>query len=110
MEQHGDKNHLKVQKWFYFVVIATTTIGFGDVAPRTQAARIFYACFSIPGIILMMSLLKSCGKIITSIQMRSYRLLRRHHNARLSEVGYFVRQLISLRHLIAFFIANLIDL
>ena len=67
-----------VQKWFYFVVIATTTIGYGDVHPETQNGRIFYCCFSVIGIILMMSLLKSCGTILTSINKRFYSFLRRY--------------------------------
>ena len=51
----------EIQKWFYFVVVATTTIGYGDIAPQTREGKMFYCCFSIIGIILMMSLLKACA-------------------------------------------------
>ena len=66
-----------IQKWFYFVVIASTTIGYGDVYPQTQNGKIFYCCFSIIGIILMMSLLSSCGVIMSSINKRFYRAMRK---------------------------------
>ena len=70
--------HNNVQKWFYFVVIATTTIGYGDVYPKTQNGRIFYCCFSVVGIILMMSLLRSCGAILTALNKRFYRSVRHY--------------------------------
>ena len=66
-----------IQKWFYFVVIASTTIGYGDIYPQTQNGKIFYCCFSIVGIILMMSLLSSCGVIMSSINKRFYRAMRK---------------------------------
>ena len=48
-EHRNDIGHLKIQKWFYFIVIASTTIGYGDVCPKTQAGRIFYCFFSVIG-------------------------------------------------------------
>ena len=75
---HSNEHLNNVQKWFYFVLIATTTIGYGDVYPKTQNGKIFYCCFSVVGIILMMSLLKSCGAIITSINKRFNKFVRRY--------------------------------
>lgn len=69
-------DHFHVQKWFYFVIIATTTIGYGDVCPKTEKGRIFYCCFSVVGIVLMMSLLKSCGGVLNSINKRFHQLVR----------------------------------
>ena len=74
----NDVSHLKIQKWFYFVVIASTTIGYGDVCPKTQRGKIFYCCFSVVGIVLMMSLLQSCGVAITWINKRFYRFVRHY--------------------------------
>ena len=72
----GGFSHLNVQKWFYFVIIATTTIGYGDVVPKTDKGKIFYCCFSVIGIVLMMSLLKSCGAILTALNKRFHQLFR----------------------------------
>ena len=65
-------------KWFYFVIIATTTIGYGDVYPRTNNGKLFYIFFSILGIVLMMTLLKSCGSILTAANKRFYALINRY--------------------------------
>ena len=65
-------------KWFYFVTVATTTIGYGDVYPRTNNGKLFYIFFSILGIVLMMTLLKSCGSILTAANKRFYALINRY--------------------------------
>ena len=36
-------------KWFYFTIIATTTIGYGQVYPKTNNGKLFYIFFSIIG-------------------------------------------------------------
>ena len=64
-------------KWFYFVIIATTTIGYGHVYPKTDGGKLFYILFSVIGIVLMMTLLRSCGKIIVATNRKFYTLIRR---------------------------------
>ena len=56
--------------------LSSISSGYGDVYPKTQNGKIFYCCFSVIGIILMMSLLKSCGTILTNINKRFYRFIR----------------------------------
>ena len=64
-------------KWFYFVVVASTTIGYGHVYPKTDKGKLFYIFFSILGIVLMMSLLRSCGKILMKANKKVYTVVRR---------------------------------
>ena len=65
-----EKQHFIFMKWFYFVVIATTTIGYGDVSPQTPYGRLFYIFFSIVGIAMMMTLLRYVvfGEAIQNIE------------------------------------------
>lgn len=65
-------------KWFYFTTITTTTIGFGDVVPQTQDGRLFYIFFSIFGIATMMTLLQSCGAILSAANTKFYSLMSRY--------------------------------
>ena len=74
---HRRDKHFILTKWFHFVVIATTTIGYGHVHPKSACGKIFYIFFSIIGITLMMTLLKSCGKILTAVNEKVYVLLKR---------------------------------
>lgn len=81
---HEHESHLVVRdkkfifmKWFYFVIVATTTIGYGHVYPKTDEGKLFYITFSVIGIVLTMTLLRSCGKIIMAINKRFYMLIRR---------------------------------
>ena len=84
--KHSDQHHdnepaLRTKefifmKWFHFVTIATTTIGYGHVHPKTDGGKLFYLFFSIIGITLMMTLLRSCGAIINAINKRLYTLFR----------------------------------
>ena len=82
---HGHDGHTALRgkkfifmKWFYFVVVATTTIGYGHVHPKTDQGKLFYIMFSAIGIVLMMTLLRSCGKIIMTINRKFYKLIRRY--------------------------------
>ena len=42
VKHRRDLSHLRIQKWFYFVVVASTTIGYGDVCPTTQQVFSFF--------------------------------------------------------------------
>ena len=63
-------------KWFYFVIVASSTIGYGHVYPQTDEGKLFYIMFSLVGIVLMMTLLRSCGKIIMAINKSFYTFIR----------------------------------
>ena len=65
-------------KWFYFTTISSMTIGYGNVHPVTDYGKIFVICFSIVGIALMMTLLKSCGEIITALNEWAYTIMKRY--------------------------------
>ena len=58
------------QKWFYFVVISASTIGYGDLYPTTENGKIFFIFFSLIGILLFISLLKRAGSIISAAQQK----------------------------------------
>ena len=51
--------------------------GYGDVAPETEWGKIFYIIFSILGIPVMMTLVVSCGDVMTMINTKLFRLFRR---------------------------------
>ena len=72
-----------LMKWFYFVTTCTTTIGYGHIYPVTDQGKLFYIFFSIIGIALMMTLLRSCGSIITAFNCTLYQFARRHSAQRL---------------------------
>lgn len=65
-------------KWLYFAVVTTTTIGYGDIAPKTDNGKLFTIGFVVIGIILMMTLLARCGTIISATNKRFYGLLRKY--------------------------------
>ena len=98
---NGGTSSNGVQKWFYFAVIATTTIGYGNIHPKTQNGKIFYCCFSVVGIILMMSLLRSCGGILTSINKRFNRFVRMYLCL---EMDYWSEELLSFVSMVFLFI------
>ena len=66
-----------LMKWFYFVVVASTTIGYGHIHPKTDRGKTFYIFFSIFSIILMMTLLRSCGKILMLANKKVYTVIRK---------------------------------
>ena len=65
-------------KWFYFVTVATTTVGYGDLAPKTDMGRIFLIFFLAIGVVAMMTLLKSCGAICTAANNKLFGLINRY--------------------------------
>ena len=71
---HSDKMFV-LQKWLYFVTIATTTIGYGDLSPKTDDGKLFYIFFSIVGIIMMMTLLRRCGTVISAANKNLYNIM-----------------------------------
>ena len=73
-QAHGNKMHI-FQKWFYFVVISASTIGYGDLYPKTENGKIFYIFFSIIGIVLFMSLLKRAGYVICASHRKVFGII-----------------------------------
>ena len=73
-----DEKKFIFMKWFYFAIIATTTIGYGNIYPRTNNGKVFYIFFSIIGIVLMMTLLRSCGKILMTLNKNLYTRVSRY--------------------------------
>ena len=98
--KHQDRKFVFL-KWFYFVTITTTTIGYGDVSPKTENGKLFCSIFLIFGIILMMTLLKSCGEIIAITNRKCYGLIIHHLCRRESFVS---EELISIISIIIIFI------
>ena len=76
-ERMSDKMYI-FRKWFYFVVITATTIGYGDVTPKTKDGKLFYIFFSLVAIILVMSLLQRCGAFISMANRQVYAALNRY--------------------------------
>ena len=76
-DEDMDEKEFVFMKWFYFTIVATTTIGYGHVYPKTDPGKLFYIFFSIIGIVLMMTLLRSCGKILMTVNKKFYRRVSR---------------------------------
>ena len=90
-------------KWFYFTVITTTTIGYGDIFPKTSYGQLFYIGFSIIGISTMMTLLKACGEILSLCNKKMYGLVNRYLCGRGG--GCIGQEALSLLTMIMFFIS-----
>ena len=88
-------------KWFYFAIVAVTTIGYGNVYPTTDGGKIFYIFFSIIGIVAMMTLLRSCGKILMTGNKKFYTLVSR---CLCKEKEYVSDQLMSVVSMCFFFL------
>ena len=59
------KDEVASSAWqgLYFTVATITTVGFGDMGPKTQGARIFTCCFSLLGLSfggLALGMVSSC--------------------------------------------------
>ena len=90
-------------KWFYFATVATTTIGYGNVYPRTDEGKLFYIFFSIIGIVSMMTLLRSCGKILMDGNKKLYTLVSRRICQRKVYVSDQLMSVVSLCLVFLFF-------
>ena len=100
---HKHAEHMNVRdkrfifmKWFYFVIIATTTIGYGHVHPKTNNGKLFYIIFSVIGIVLMMTLLRSCGAMIMAINKKINKLIQRRCSGRKEYVSDQLASVISM--------------
>ena len=51
LKSENDWDHLSVQKWFYFGIIATTTIGYGDKVPMTFIGKVIGGMCAISGVL-----------------------------------------------------------
>lgn len=75
--KHKHKDYVYM-KWFYFAVVTTTTIGYGDVSPKTDNGKIFCIFFVVVGVVVMMTLLKSVGQIITHVTNKFHGLILKY--------------------------------
>jgi hypothetical protein len=64
---------------FYFTVVTLATVGFGDLHPTTDGARLFTAFFIILGVAIAVSAL---GVIGTSYLTRRDERIARHRQSR----------------------------
>lgn len=78
VHEHRKDQKFIFLKWLYFVIITSTTIGYGDVSPKTDNGKLFTTCFLVVGIVLMMSLLTRCGIIISAANKTVYRFIIRY--------------------------------
>ncbi|XP_066936026.1 potassium channel subfamily K member 15-like [Clytia hemisphaerica] len=61
IEKSSNSQSYNYKKWFYFASMVSTTIGYGDVFPKTESGRLVFIIFSIISIPLMLSFIASCG-------------------------------------------------
>ena len=74
-------------------------LGYGHIYPKTYNGRLFYIVFSIIGIALMMTLLKSCGAILAAANKKVYSNAVR----RLCRKNRWVKSIFSVPILVSFY-------
>ena len=95
-----------IMKWFYFLTIASTTIGYGDISPKTEDGKLFYMIFSIIGIGLMMTLLGRCGTVVTAANQKFFCFIKQRF---CSDAGVISEEMLSVVSIIlCFFIFLLV--
>ena len=62
-------------KCFYFSVVSLTTVGYGDLYPTTDAARLFTAFYVLLGVAIVLTSLGVIGS--EYLEMRERRLLEK---------------------------------
>ncbi|MFM5918237.1 MAG: potassium channel family protein [Novosphingobium sp.] len=55
----------------YFSVITLATIGYGDIAPKTDAGKIFTMAYAIVGIGIFVALVSTLADIVISVRRKS---------------------------------------
>ena len=104
LEFHGHHSEDKLltdkksifMKWFYFMIVSTTTIGYGHVSPKTNNGKLFYIFFSIIGILLMMTLLRSCGIILMAFNKKIHILICHYFSKEREYVGNQLLEIVSM--------------
>jgi len=73
----------------WFVLVTMTTVGYGDVSPKSVAGTCITAIMAVSSVLYMAMPLGICGKAFSDIwQDRDRVLLRRHLQDRLFHMGY----------------------
>ena len=68
----GEQNLLDFGTFFYYYVVTTSTVGYGDLSPSTELGRLLVALVQIPfGLALFGMLLGKAGQTITHIIRRA---------------------------------------
>ncbi|MFY0610768.1 MAG: two pore domain potassium channel family protein [Hyphomicrobiaceae bacterium] len=74
MRGRPDKSSGSFQRMLYFSVVTTTTLGYGDIVPLTDKARVLVAIQSIAGLFLMGAFLATLSfNTSSSRQSRAYK-------------------------------------
>jgi hypothetical protein len=60
---------------FYFTVVSLTTVGYGDLAPTTDATRVFTALFILAGVAVVVSAVAVIGN--NYLENRGFRVKKR---------------------------------
>ena len=79
LEATGDPWHdfqtrrcsLSFGDYIYFMIVTITTVGYGDISPKTEAARIFVSLLIIAGIILVAYATPTISELIESYSLYS---------------------------------------
>ncbi|CAL8114956.1 unnamed protein product [Orchesella dallaii] len=62
----------------FFASTVVTTIGYGNMAPKTYWGRVFCICFALIGIPFTLTVIADVGKLLASAVSSSYKSFRKH--------------------------------
>ena len=72
----GTFTYSYLEKWslidsIYFSTVTITTLGYGDIVPKTNLGKLFTIIYSLSGIIIGLYIITSLGKYFFTLELRN---------------------------------------